>query len=241
PTAPTPAIEEPSPARGRDWSTGMFRINEESALPEEDDEINVADVPATKRRSGLFTIPEARGGAERQRPTTEPTLARDDRQAGWRNTPAGTPRANDGQRRAAEFTGARRPSGQFAAMRRSAGQYDIPSRRVPADFNAPPVAPPSEPVDRVRQRTTGGYAARSESAPSDQPPTRRPITRPQGSLAKSETREDAPWAPSQPTEHPPGVHVDPPLLETGPHNEPRLSEEFRRAQAAQLPNGDADW
>lgn len=235
-TAGRPAVDDgdddASLARRRDWSTGMFRIVEEPPatvdFDEDDDEISVADVPATRRRSGLFTIPEGRGGREPKRAALESTVARSN--GGWSRpqTTGNTPRApnNTSPRRAPEFTGARRPSGQFAAVRRASGQYEIPTRRQNADFNAPPIVPPSEPIDKVRR--VSSVSARSQAPKPVRPATPRRSTQ-RAAVVPTQQQVEQPWA-NAATAQPPGVHVEPPLLQTGAFDQPELSDAFHDAQ-----------
>ncbi len=247
PAAPRDDEEGFSAARRRDWSTGMFRIIETPDEPDDDDEIAVADVPESKRRSGLFTIPDAPAGAvDSARRNRELRPLEPD----WRRNPSpgAGPRAPTDRvepaPRAREFTVARRPSGQFAAVRRASGQYEIPVQRRTPDFDAPPVAPPSEPVDRVRRRASGSFpAVRVPPRPPTPQVARVPVrraTQPH-TAARPET---------EPTARP-GVHVEPPLLDDGEFDEPKLSDAFLRsredsqrlrAQAeADDPDFDAGW
>ncbi len=220
-------------ARRRDWSTGMFRIVDDRG-PEpddDDDEISVADVPVAKRRSGLFTIPDGRSSHDPQLASPDAPAGRG--AGGWSRpqTTGSTPRAPraDPTRRGPEFTGARRPSGQFAAVRRASGQYEIPTRRLAADFDARPIAAPSEPLDRVRRvsaMTPRGQTPLATTRPRVDAGPRR-TTRPQVPVVTGRS-DDAPWSEPAVAAHTqrPGVHVEPPLLQTGQFDEPMLSDEF---------------
>ena len=160
----TPAPKSSADLRRRDWSTGMVRIVEtEPELDlDEDEEIAVADVPESKRRSGVFSIPKAPPGAfdggRRTRPTPVEATS-----AAWAAHNV-TPNPEGGANRPLGPSLPRRPSGQWAAVRRSSLQYDIPTQNRPTDFNAPPVSPPSEPVDRSRR--SGGFPVVDEGRES---------------------------------------------------------------------------